>query len=266
MNRLLTELQRLYVPHLAAEPSAGPSRCELLDEQGHLRGFVLELHGPADWSDLAPLWRGVQSELGLPAPAIAVSGTDALQLWFSMAEAITPSVALAFLEGLRCRFLPHLATARWRQLLSTVAWPARELPSGQQWSAFVAPDLAPVFGSEPWLDTPPNPDGQADLLARLSPMKAADFQAALAQLNGAVASATSVSQPVVPVQSALVVASAIDDLAGLAANASAAPAGGTLRDPGEFLLQVMNNESIEMSLRIEAAKALLPWFKGPARR
>lgn len=34
------------------------------------------------------------------------------------------------------------------------------------------------------------------------------------------------------------------------------------RTPGCFLLQVMNDRAVEMQLRIEAAKALLPYFEG----
>ena len=37
----------------------------------------------------------------------------------------------------------------------------------EHWSAFVAPDLAHIFNDTPWLDLPPNLEGQAELLARL---------------------------------------------------------------------------------------------------
>jgi hypothetical protein len=36
--------------------------------------MVLELARPAEWPPLARVWQAVQAELGLPAPAIAVSG------------------------------------------------------------------------------------------------------------------------------------------------------------------------------------------------
>ena len=35
------------------------------------------------------------------------------------------------------------------------------------------------------------------------------------------------------------------------------------RGPRKFLLDVMNDERVALPLRIEAAKALLPWFEGP---
>ena len=56
--------------------------------------MVLELTGPADWDVLSAVWRGVQADLELPAPAIAVSGTDGLQLWFSL-EAPVPAAQLS---------------------------------------------------------------------------------------------------------------------------------------------------------------------------
>jgi hypothetical protein len=103
-----------------------------------------------------------------------------------------------------------------------------------RWSAFIAPDLAPLFADEPWLDTPPGPEGQADLLQRLAPIKGAARQAALQQL------ATTASSPVDT---------------GLAVPVP--PSGGAELDPRRFLQEVLNDETLALGLRIEAAKALL---------
>jgi len=94
----------------------------------------------------------------------------------------------------------------------------------------VAPDLAPVFAEEPWLDTPPGEEGQADLLARLQSIKSA-------ALPGPAA----------------------------AAAAGATPAPATNSDPKRFLLEVMNDASVPLALRIEAAKALLPGHEAGGR-
>ena len=112
--------------------------------------------------------------------------------------------------------------------------PALQADSGL-WSAFVASDLAPMFADEPWLDMPPNPDGQAQLLAPLKSIPPAEFKLALQQLSPT-------TGPAAP---------------GLVSNA-AAPAAASL-DPKRFLLDVMNNDSLDLALRIEAAKALLPY-------
>jgi hypothetical protein len=211
MNRLQSELSRLYI----AQPGAG------------VRALVLELARPAGWEPLSRLWRGVQTDLELPAPGIAVSGTDGLQLWFSLAEAAPEPQAQAFLEQLRLRYLPDIATARVSLVPGAVALPPRQAPSGN-WSAFVAADLAPVFADTPWIDIEPGGEGQADLLSRLQSIKPPEFEAAMLQLKPSATPAAAVST----------------------AQAAA---------PKRFLLQVMNDETVPLALRIEAAKALLPY-------
>ncbi|RYG88656.1 MAG: hypothetical protein EON59_03725, partial [Alphaproteobacteria bacterium] len=128
MSRLQAELQRLYG-----------------DADGGVRAMVLELARPADWEVLSRVWRGVQADLQLPAPAIAVSGTDGLQLWFSLQEPVSADRAGAFLAQLRARYLAGTAPARLRAMPSAGAapWQAPAVPALQagteNWSAFVAP-------------------------------------------------------------------------------------------------------------------------------
>ena len=118
MDPLDTELDRLF----AVAPGASPMT--LADAAGRTRALVLEVVQPTGWDALAPLWQGVQAELDLPAPAIAVSGTDGLQLWFSLELAVEPAQGHAFLDALRARFLPDLPAARVR-LLPDPAQPGR---------------------------------------------------------------------------------------------------------------------------------------------
>lgn len=227
MNRLQSELQRLYLLP-AADGEAG-----LVDAAGQARGLVMELTGPADWEPLSRVWRGVQLDLELPAPAIAVSGTDGLQLWFSLERPVDAGRAAEFLAGLGSRYLAGLTPATRLRLsppASAVLVPA-EQPSTGNWSAFVAPDLAPVFADTPWLDIPPGVEGQADLLARLESIKPAAFDAALQALQPA------------PAPVAASTASTASTAAG--------------DEPRQFLLRVMNDDSVGLALRIEAAKALL---------
>lgn len=222
MTRLEAELNRLY-----PAPTAGG-----------VQTLVLELARPADWDALGPLWRGVQADLALPAPAIAVSGTDGLQLWFSLQQPVAAARAAVFLNALCARYLPSVAPARLRtQPTAGTPWQAPAVPAlqadGENWSAFVAPDLAPIFADTPWLDLPPSPDGQADLLARLAPIPPAAFNAALQALA---ADAPRAPTPVtVP---------------------PAATAGADL-DPRQFLQRVLNDEAAPLALRVDAAKALL---------
>ena len=245
MNRLQSELHRLYLhpPHAYAQTDAQPPA--LIDSLDRVRAMVFELTRPPSWATLSRIWQGVQTELGLPAPAIAVSGTDGLQLWFSLEEPIAVSQAHAFMEALRSRFLPDVEPSRVRLKPASDASACRErhaalVPAVQEdtgnWSAFVAPDLAPVFAETPWLDIPPSEEGQAALLRGLETMDQTAFEVASKQLA----------------QSAHATGTTVGDRS--AGSAGSAKKGD---DPKRFLQEIMNDATIALPLRIEAAKALL---------
>ena len=256
MNRLPSELHRLYAAQ-APGPDTAPEALRLIDDSGRVRAMVLSLARPADWQALAKVWQGVQVDLDLPAPAIAVSGTDAYQLWFSLAQPLPAAQALAFLESLRLRYLgdikpqrvglmPSMDGASPPRLQHANTVPA--LQASGCWSAFVAPELAPVFADEPWLETAPNPEGQSSLLARLASIPLADFELALQGLSPAQAASLGT-----PVSVPDLVLDAVVNTMGQRKAAT-----GLWLDPKSFLLEVMNNDAVELRLRIEAAKALLP--------
>jgi hypothetical protein len=221
--------------------------------------MVLELARPASWEALARVWKGVQADLELPAPAVAVSGTDALQLWFSLVEPVPVQEAMDVLDMLRSRYLGDVTPGRVRMHPSqasaagevrhvTVIPPVEVAPG--HWSAFVAPDLAALFADEPWLDLPPSRDAQADLLSRLESTKPDELKRALARPQ--------------PFEAPSSQATAHDAEAGPQADRIATvttPATGGL-EPRRFLLDIMNDQSVQLHLRIEAAKALLPYFEG----
>lgn len=251
-TRLQSELRRLYGPSSAASPLANELK-GLIDDHGLVRAMALSLGRPADWNTVSGVWQAVQADLSLPAPGIAVSGVDSYQLWFSLDEAVPVAQAHAFVAALQARYLGAVASERVGLLPSLVAegaqaqaqaqghaptWPADTMPPRQvneeQWSAFVAPDLAPIFADTPWLDTPPSLDGQAELLSRLQSIKPGAWRAANAQLEPAPAAAP--------------------------ASPAAIASGSSERhqDPKRFLLDVMNDPTVPLAFRIEAAKALLP--------
>lgn len=257
MDRLQSQLHRLY--GLARRPpgqAESDAACGLIDADGRVRALVLALGRPADWSALAPVWQGVQIDLQLPAPAIAVSGTDSYQLWFSLAEPVPAAQAQVFLEGLRSRYLADIAPRRINLLpAADPGTPsglrhARPVPAAQAqdevWSAFVAPDLAPMFTDAPWLDLPPNREGQAELLGRCASIGPADFRAALQQLQPPAPAAEPAAAAPAPVQTGATRLSVDADRPH------------TFTDPRQFLLAVMNDERVDLALRIQAAQALLP--------
>src|SRR6478672_4353427 len=112
MNRLQTELQRLYLSHDAEREAPGVKEPGLVGPGERVRAIVLELARPASWADLAKVWRGAQVDLELPAPTIAVSGIDGYQLWFSLSQSTSVAQAIAFLESLRRRYLGDIAQER----------------------------------------------------------------------------------------------------------------------------------------------------------
>ena len=245
MDRLQTQYQRLYLPSTAMASAPG-----LIGGDGRVRALVLGLRGPADWDTLAPVWRGVQADLALPAPAIAVNGVDAHELWFSLAEPVPLAEASAFLQGLCRRYLAEVKPARlplWPDAAAPLQPHATRIPALHpdtgRWSAFVAPDLPAVFGDDPSLDFPPGEDAQAELLSRLASVPPAAWQAALARLQPVVAVA-------VPAPAAV---PALPPAASPTHNALNGP----YQDPRRFLLDVMNDPTVALAQRIDAAKALL---------
>jgi hypothetical protein len=241
MNPLQFEIDRLYGLGASAAHGAAPAAGHGGRQRG-IRALVLELTPPAGWGQLSSVWTGAQSDLGLPPPAIAVSGVDGLQLWFSLASPTSPSAGELFLQGLRARYLPDVGSTHVRLIADTAQFPSAppfEI-SPDRWSAFVAPDLASVFADTPWLDVPPNGEGQATLLRALEPIRQVAFEAALSQLG--------------------VIEEEPADL-----NLSGPPEvrafeqGGA--DAERFLRGVMNDETVPLALRIDAAKALLAHAK-----
>jgi hypothetical protein len=208
---------------------------------------------PPGWEVLARIWHGVQNELDLPAPAIAVSGLDALQLWFSLEEPVAAARGHAFLEGLQRRYLADVDTSRVRLRPAPPPSPAepfvhtRLVPALQEqtgnWSAFLAVDLVAVFADTPWLDIPPGEDGQAPLLQGLRMIEPSAFEAVLDRLSRAAQ----------PVPASVGTASGVGGPQGIAHPRAPIPDA----DPRQFLTRVMQDASAPLGLRIEAAKALL---------
>jgi hypothetical protein len=189
-----------------------------------------------------------------------------LQLWFSLAAPLPAADAEALLLHLQRHWLPDVADDRfWR-------WPAAALPPAhgvppvlppralgpEQWSAFVAPDLAAVFGDTPWLDLPPGDEAQADLLARLRSVPAADVERFWASKNApaALPQQEAAGGPAKPTpHGAEGTHPAPAGAQGGAA--TTADAQGLPPSPRAFLTAVMNDPKVALALRIEAAKALL---------
>lgn len=241
MNALLSEIARLYATNPQASLQKEDPAPPLTDAAGLVRCAVLELARPADWKTLGAVWQGVQTDLALPAPAIAINGSDGYQLWFSWQQPLRAEEAARFMQLLCQRYLPTVASQRLRCFPGTGALASAALPALQvhdeQWSAFIAPDLAAVFAEEPWLDRDPGQDAQAQLLGRLQSIRPQVHAKALQHLQPAASpDAEPSAEP--------------------GATASI-PAHYPTQTPAAFLQAVMQDSTAPLALRIQAATALL---------
>ena len=110
LSRLAREYQRLFLSSGTPLPGADA-----------VRALVLDVSGPAAWQALGAVWQGVQTDLDLPAPAVAVNGSDGLQLWFSLAVAMDAVQGRALLENLRRHYMADVPLHRVAMQVVTAA-------------------------------------------------------------------------------------------------------------------------------------------------
>ncbi len=239
MSRLQTELQRLYLLEDFPADDTAPA---LIDAQGRVRAIVVELARSVPWERVAAFWHQVQDDGDFPPPALAISGRDGFQLWFSLAVPVPLAEALEVVQWLRQQCGADLAPAQVRTWPTPQQQHAPLVPAMQSdtgyWSAFVVPGLGSLFADEPWLERAPSPDAQADLLQHLQSITPAAWSRMVQQCQ------PTPSVPAMPL-------------------AAPNPAGS---DPQHFLHSVMNDATVPLPLRIEAAKALLPYSARPYHR
>jgi hypothetical protein len=290
--RLIDQLQRLYcLPqqrgHLlppgagvtgparslsAADLERGPAgeaaiALQLTSPEGYARALVIEFARSTHWPQAAALCQALTGELELPAPAVAVGGPAGYQLWLSLAEPQPVAAVREFLQALVHKYLADVPAAA-RRCYPSHGDDGPHLPparlANEGWSAFIDPTMGAMFADETWLPMAPNADKQADMLAALKSISTTDFQRALAQLQAestATAATESLAEP--PAQP---IAKPFSTAPAATAASLAAPSlGSQFSDPRDFLLAVMNDAGASTEQRIEAAKALLPYFHGPKR-
>lgn len=286
MDKLIAELQRLY--RLPGQPWPGqnagagdaptvpeegpaPVTLDLVDPAGMTRALVVGFESARDWEAVARLYRGLQEELDLPAPAVAVSGKGGYQVWLSLAEPVPAEQARSFLDGLRRHYLAELPAVHLKLRPETAASvaaaagpvelpPARH-PATGKWSAFIDPSMGSMFVDEPGLDMAPTMDRQADLLAGFGSIAAGDFRRVLTTLQ---AQAKTDASPAAP--SAKPLPEAGEPGPDIARPRSTLNVGSNFSDPKSFLLAVMNDPAATARQRIKAAKALLPYFAKAPRK
>jgi hypothetical protein len=177
MQKLNAELSRLY-----PAPANGGTRSICLsfrrlagdDEAGH-------------WERLCMVANALQAELGLPAPAVSISGDGAFGLWLSLEKPVMVAQAQEFAK-LVC------ADA---ELADGPLPPCLNEANGK-WAAFIHPGMGASFAGDEGLDIEPPEAGQVALLEGLESIEPAQFAQALEHLRQSAGAAPEAVRPALP--------------------------------------------------------------------
>ena len=263
MSKLAEELQRLYgfptpvsaINQAQSITSRDASSAEPRNGSSTGRLMILSVRNGGHWPAISALYQGVQTDWGLPAPALAISPKDGYQVWFSFAEAQLPSHLDGLLLALCDQYLADVAPATisiWPSLDTSLqpipTVPAYHEPFGK-WSAFIDPSMVEFFAEDMGLELSPMSDQQADFLSGLTPIASLELQRVIAAMADAQRSSQNRMHSTETSESG--------DTAGQPSG-MASTTNERFTDPRLFLLAVMNDPAVGIRERIEAAKALLP--------
>lgn len=197
MHKLIEELTRLYLAH-GASPAANvllqhvrgdtTLSIRLATDDGMTRALAIPFRKQTDadeaqhWSDLCVLANALQAELGLPAPAVSISGADGYGLWLSLKTPVPTALAQQFVELLRRTYVPGLALHPDSASEPVELPPCMHQDTGK-WAAFINPGLGASFADESGLDMAPPAAGQVALLEGVQSIGEAQFLQAIAVLQ-----------------------------------------------------------------------------------
>jgi DNA polymerase I len=165
----------------------GLSRVAVLDFDGHQHG-----QGDRDWRLIRDLVDRLPADLGIPRPAVSLSGGKGYGVWFSFTEPMPVGQVRAFVRLLRAVYLSGIPDAELdlrpdTDVPTIAAQAVVKLPPclhrrTGRWSVFVDPatvDRTP----EPGLPSPPDMGEQARVLAGVEPIATGAFLIALQRLG-----------------------------------------------------------------------------------
>ena len=192
MHKLIAELRRLYLTNDRRYPDADLERhlrgelgmaVDLADDEGMARALVINFvkrPGDEHWSQLCATANALQTELGLPAPAVSVSGGDSYGLWLSLEKPV-PAARLQQLKAL-------LHQAYFAEQPLELDNAAVELPPcihqpGGLWAAFINPGMGASFADELGLEMAPPLTAQVAFLEGLRGITGAELEHALELLQ-----------------------------------------------------------------------------------
>lgn len=208
MQTLISQLNRLYLPEGGVPPEAlarqitGQATCAfpLAGKDGQLRAIVLPFDrkdGSDDdrhWTRLCTVANALQTELGLPAPAVSISGANGYRLWLSLEVPVQAATAQEFVRMLREAYFPEI------EMSFDLGGAPVELPpcihqGTALWAAFIHPGMGASFAAEAGLDMAPPLSGQVAFLEGLQSISAKQFMHALALLRQAHGNASTDAVP-----------------------------------------------------------------------
>ena len=189
----------LLTPSLLEEHLAGTQTLalNLVADDDTCRAMVIDFDGVAHgkgqqhWDALAALVTRMQEDLGLPEPAVAVSGRKGWGIWLSLEQPLPAARARQFLRLVRSAYLDlpndeidlRPDTDKATKAAQAVAKlpPCLHRASGL-WAAFIRPNMGESFIEEAGLIDAPPMDKQADLLRNLQSITQLQFEQALHKL------------------------------------------------------------------------------------
>ena len=179
MQKLTSELQRLYL--FADQQHDAPS-IDLVKD-GMVRTLVIDFHKAAEeqhWARLCDVANALQTELGLPAPAVSVSGGECYRLWLSLAQPVPEAQAKQFLALLHKAYFEDEEIDFGR---SRVDLPPAQNRATGLWAAFINPSMGGALAEDLGLEMAPPEAAQAAFLEGLVSISAEEYQQALAALQ-----------------------------------------------------------------------------------
>lgn len=188
MQKLISELTRLYLPPGALAPDvferhmlgAQADAVRLATPDGMTRAIVIAFPRQGDddgahWRVLCEVANALQGELGLPAPAVSISGVDGFGLWLSLETPVPAALVGQFVELLHDAYFPGIEVSTGAAVELP---PCRHAGTGK-WAAFINPGLGASFTDESGLEMAPPFAGQAALLEGLHSITPAQFSRAM---------------------------------------------------------------------------------------
>lgn len=209
MQKLISELTRLYLPSDALSPEvweqhlSGRSSGDvhLVTADGRTRAMAIPFDKQPDseeaqhWSLLCVVANALQDQLGLPAPAVSISGAHGYCLWVSFEAPVATALVQEFLLLLRQTYFPGMALSPEAAAALPDLPPSLHRSTGK-WAAFINPGLGASFADESGLEMAPPFAGQAALLENLKSITESQFANAMKILLQSHGSTPATGEPV----------------------------------------------------------------------